>query len=130
MYKIVAAILSIALAQTCIGQQVVPLTKMAESVKQKADKLATHARISVVQLHAGEQFGEFVSNDQQGFTFYDVDRKADVSLQYSEVRKIKDGYGGYNSIHRTHTDRTRGLIFVLAIAGVLVGVIVAAAVSK
>ena len=68
-----------------------------------------------------------MSNDQEQFTFYDIDRKTEVSFRYEEVRKVKDGYGGYNSLRGGHTDRTRAIVVGVVLAGVLVVLIVAAA---
>ena len=90
-------------------QQVVPLSKEVAAVKRKADTLTPDAPISVIPIHAEEEYGNFVSSNAEEFTFYDVDRKAEVTLKYAEVRKIKDGYGGYNSIRGRHTDRTRAI---------------------
>lgn len=82
------------------------------------------------RIHAEEEYGDFVSSDQQGFTFYDVDRKAEVTLKYAEARKIKEGYGGYNSVQQRHTDRTKTLLIVLAVAGALGALIGAVAAAK
>ena len=77
-----------------------------------------------------EEFGNFISSGPQSFTFYDIDRKIDVTLNYAAVRKIKDGYGGYNSVRRRHTDRTKGLIVAFAVLGGLAALVAAAAVSQ
>src|ERR1700757_2812446 len=108
--KVVAVCLIATLALTASAQQVPNLSKKAEVIKRKADSLAPHSRISVITIDGDEEFGEFLSNDQEGFTFQDVDRKTDVTLKYSEVPKLKKGYGGYNSAAGRHTDRTRALV--------------------
>jgi hypothetical protein len=91
--------------------------------------LAPHARISVVRVHAREEYGEFVSGNQEGFSFCDVDHKIDVTLKYDEVRKIKLGYGGYNDLAHTHTDRTRNLIAAGVVMEGPIGLITAVALS-
>jgi hypothetical protein len=128
--KVLATLLISTLALTSSAQQVAPLSKQGAAVKRKADTLAPRAPISVVRIRAEEEFGNFLSNNQEGFTFYDVDRKAEVTLKYADVRKIKDGYGGYNSIQKRHTDRTKALIIGAVAAGVLVTLIAAAAAAK
>lgn len=59
-----------------------------------------------------------------------MDQKQDVTLKYDDVKKVKDGYGGYNSIQGKHTDRTKRLVIVLVVVGVLGAVIGAAAAAK
>jgi hypothetical protein len=128
--RAVAALLIFLMALTSSAQQVAPLTKEAAAVKRKADTLTSHAPISVIPIHAEEEYGNFVSSNAEEFTLYDIDRKAEVTLKYAEVRKIKDGYGGYNSIRGRHTDPTRAIIVVVAIIGVLGALIGAAAAAK
>ncbi len=98
-----------------------------------AAKVATlHAgdKISVVLLHAAERYGTFGSARQDDFTFHDVDQNADVTFPYAEVKKVKDGYGGYNSLTHKHTDHTKAWIGVGIAAGLIVAIIVAAASAK
>ncbi|MGA9670631.1 MAG: hypothetical protein WBQ94_15580 [Terracidiphilus sp.] len=128
--RILAALLIFFMALTCSAKQATPLPKEADAVKRKADTLTAHAPISVIPVHAEEEYGNFISSDAEEFTFYDVDRKAEVTLKYADVRKIKDGYGGYNSIRGRHTDRTKATIVVVAVIGALGALIGAVAASK
>ncbi len=122
--------LLVAFTVTSFAQQMQPLSKSALVAKQKIESLAPQSHITVVRKAASKEFGNFISHDQESFTFYDVDQKQNVTLKYGEVKKIKDGYGGYNSIQGKHTDRTKRLIIVLAVVGVLGAVIGAAAAAK
>ena len=115
---------------TSMAQQTAPLSKSAIAVKQKAESLAPRAHITVVRIGAPEEFGHFISYDQESFTFYDIDQKQNVTLKYEDVKKIKDGYGGYNSIQGKHIDRSKRLIVVLVTVGVIGAVIGAAAAAK
>lgn len=127
--RILAALLICLLALTSSAQQAAPLPKKAAAVKRKADTLTPHAPISVIPIHAEEEYGNFVSSAAEAFTFYDVDRKTEVTFKYADVRKIKDGYGGYNSIRERHTDHTKAIIVVVAVIvaiGALIGAVAAA----
>jgi len=115
---------------TSVAQQAPATSKTAAAVKHKVEGLSPQAHITVIRTGAPEEFGDFVSHDQDGFTFYDVDQKQSVTLRYDEVKKVKDGYGGYNSIRGRHTDRSKGLIVALVLAGVLGALIGAAATAK
>lgn len=128
--RVLAALLISFLALTSSAQQVTPLSKKAAAVKRKADTLSLHSPISVIPIHGEEEYGNFVSSDAEEFTFYDVDRKTEVTFKYADVRKIKDGYGGYNSIRGRHTDRTKTIIIVVAVVGALGALIGAAASAK
>ena len=128
--KVVAFLLALALPITSSCQQASPaLSRNALAVKRKADQLAPQAKISVVRRGAEEEFGTFQSNNAEEFTFYDVDLKMPVTLPYEAVKKIKDGYGGYNAWNHRHVDRTRELIVVAAVVGVLITVVIASAKS-
>ncbi len=128
--RAVAAMLMIAVAMTAGAQNPPTLSKKAEMIKRKADALSPHSPITVILLHGTEEFGEFLSNDQEGFTFQDIDRKTDVTLKYAEVRKLKNGYGGYNSARGRHTDHTKVIIVTVAVLGALGALIGAAAAAK
>lgn len=128
MHKAVTISLILALAATSGAQQMPALSKREAAVKLKADHLAPGAPISIVRSHAQEEFGTFISNNRDGLTFHDMDQKVDVTLRYADVRKIKDGYGGYNSIKGRHTDHTKALI-VIAVVAVALGALIGAAVA-
>ena len=128
--KIMAALLISTLMLPSSAQQTTSISKKEAAIKRKADTLTPNAPISVLCVHAAEEYGNFVSNDQDSLTFYDIDRKANMTLKYADVRKIKDGYGGYNSLQKTHTDHTRAIIVTAAVIAVIGGLIGAAAAAK
>ncbi len=129
-FRRIAALLLFALPVTSFGQQAPALLVRGAAVKQKAGQLSPGARISVVRVHGLEEFGTFVRNDDVEFTFYDVDLHRDVSLAYDEVKKIKDGYGGYNPPNHRHVDRDKNLIVAAVVLGGLVVLVIAAAAAK
>lgn len=130
MYKLIALLLLWTTVVTGTAQQLPQLTKRAAAVKRKVESLSPDARISVIPLHGQEAYGRFVSSTPQDFTFLDVDRKMNATIGYEQVRKVKDGFGGYNPIRGRHTDRTKAVIALLVVAGLLGGVIAAAATAK
>lgn len=128
--RLIAALLLATLTLATTAQQIAPISKREAAIRQKAASLALEAPISVVPLHAPEEFGTFSGRDAQGITFYDIDSKLTVSLPYSEIRKIKNGYGGYNGIHHRHVDRTHDYIAIAAVAGVIAGLLLALVMAK
>jgi hypothetical protein len=128
--RIFAVLLISLLTLTSTAQQVAPRSKKAAAVKRKASTLSPHAHISVIPIRGDEEYGDFVSSAAEEFTFYDVDRKSEVTLKYTQVQKIKDGYGGYNSIRKRHTDRRKATIVVVVVIGALAGLLAAVASAK
>jgi len=126
----IAALLFAALTLTTTAQQIAPISKQEAAVRKKAGSLALQAPITVVPLHAPEEFGTFTGRDAQGITFYNIDSRTAVTLPYSEIRRIKNGYGGYNGIQHRHVDRTQTYIVVGCVAAALGGLIAAAAMAK
>ncbi|MGO4517483.1 hypothetical protein AB4Y89_16945 [Terriglobus sp. 2YAB30_2] len=127
---LIVCILITGMTLTSVAQHAPATSKTATAVKEKVEGLTAQAHITVIRTGAPEEFGDFISHSQDGFTFYDVDQKQDVTLRYDEVKKIKDGYGGYNSIQGRHTDRSKGLMIALVLVGVLGALIGAAAAAK
>lgn len=127
---LIVCVLTTGTTVTSVTQQAPATSKTAAAVKYKVEGLAPRAHITVMRTGAPEEFGDFISHTQDGFTFYDVDQTQNVTLKYDEVKKVKDGYGGYNPIRGRHTDRSKGLIIALVTIGVLGAVIGAAVTAK
>lgn len=106
-----------------------PLSKRATEVKEKVAKFKLNQHISVIPIQGHEEFGSFLSSTTDGFTFHDIDQKIDVTFKFEEVKKVKNGYGGYNHIHHRHVDKDRNRIVAAIFAGVLIGLVVALVVS-
>jgi hypothetical protein len=126
----IVALLILCLTATANGQQSPALSKHAETVKRKVGQLAPNAPISVIRVQGEERYGNFQSGDNLSFTFLDIDHHENITLRYEEVRKIKNGYGGVNSLQQKHTDHTKAIIITAVVLGVLGGVIAAAAAAK
>jgi hypothetical protein len=112
------------------AQQMPVLSRHASAVKRKVDQLSPNAPISVIKVQGSEQYGQFQSDDNQSFTFFDIDLRKNVTLSFEEVRKIKAGYAGKNSLHQRHTDRTKIIVITVITLGAIGGLIAAAASAK
>jgi outer membrane lipoprotein-sorting protein len=123
----ITACFVLALSLSSAAQQNAPTSKQVTAVREKAEHLAANAPISVVRVRGPEEYGNFLSKDQDTFTFYDVDIKKNVTLSYVEVRKIKDGHGGYNTAQQRHTDHTKAILIAAVVLGGLAILIGAAA---
>ena len=123
LHAVVSVLLIVSIPVTAAAQQASGLSRRAAGIKRIADTLSPGSRISVIPFHGAERFGAFISNGSESFTFHDVDDKTDVTLKYSDVRKFKQGVGGYNSVSGKHIDRKREIIVAGVILGVLFGVL-------
>lgn len=120
--------LGLAVPATAVGQQ--SLSQNALKIERHVAQLAPDAKISVIPYQGREEFGRFVSRTAEGFTFHDVDSGTDVTMKYEEVKHLRNGYGGYNSITGRHVDRQRSRIFgAVFLAALLGGLLVALALS-
>lgn len=128
--RLVASLLIAAFAVSATAQQAPPLSKKAAAIQRKVASLPLHSPVSVIKMRGGEEFGELLSLDREGFTFRDIDLKVDVTLQYNEVRKVKRGYGGYNFARGRHVDRTKNFVVAAVVVAAIGALIGALAVAK
>lgn len=134
LIRCIASVVAVSVAVAASAQEATPLSQQstlsrkAQAIKQKVEQLPEGARISVIPLQGEEVFGELLRRGADSFTFRDVDRQTEVTLNYSDVKKIKKGYGGFNTATGRHTDHTRAVVFTCAVLGAL-GVLIGAAAS-
>ena len=102
------------------------LSAHAGQIKAQVSKLSKGEFVSVIPYSSKEVYGTFVEQDKADFRIRDIDANQERIFSYDEVEKIKHGMGGYNSVQQRHVDRTKQLLIVGAVAGVLVAVVVAA----
>lgn len=112
------------------AQSVPVLSRHAAGIEQKASRLAPQAPISVKPFKAEEEYGRFLVNGKDSFTFFDIDQKANVTLKYEAVKNIRNGYGGYNHATQRHVDRKKSLIIAGVVVGGLAALIIAAATAR
>ncbi len=126
--RLLVLILIVSTTGLSYGQQDSRLSSRASALKKKADRLSPGAQIRVIKMQGSDQYGQFRSDDDTGFTIYDIDRNENVSLRFEEVRKIKVGYGARNSSRQTRKSHRGAIIATCATLGVI-GVLIAAVAS-
>ena len=103
-----------------MAQQPAALTPAESAIKAQADKLSPGAPIHIQCLHPPEQFGTFVSSDQQGFTFFNPPSGFNVTLAYADVKAIKSGFGGFEPKTGKHKSHKKVIIITAVIVGAVV----------
>lgn len=127
LQTIVSALLIVSVWLAASEQQVSGLSKRAAEVKRVANSLSPGSQIRVIPINGPERSGVFVSSGEESFTFRDADGKIDITLKYSDVRKIKQEY---NSSTGKHNKRKGGIIAAVLVFGLLGGLVIAAANTK
>ena len=99
-------------------------------IRDKIKALAPGDKVTIVRKDKPSYHGDLRKVDDRSFSVYEVDEKQIVTVQYEEVRKVRHGYGGYNSISGRHVDPLHSRIAVIALAGSLVVIVLAVALAK
>lgn len=68
--------------------------------------------------------------DDHSLLLYEVDEKRISIIGYEDVKKVRRGYGGYNSVTGQHVDPLHSRIAVIAVVGGLVAIMLAVALAK
>jgi hypothetical protein len=56
----------------------------------------------------------------------EIDQKQQIVVHYEDVKKLRNGYGGMNHATGRHVDPVRSKVIVIAIAGGVVVILLAA----
>jgi len=116
--------LILCVAATSVAQQLSPATT---KLRAHVQSISSGSKISILFLHEDERFGTFISAADTTFRFHDIDTQQDRTISYDDVRKVKLGYGGYNSAAHRHIDHTKALIIGGIVIGGLIALIIAGA---
>ena len=73
--------------------------------------------------------GDLLDARDDSFSLYEVDERQTLTIAYEDVKKIRRGYGGYNSISGRHVDPLHNRIAVIAVLGGLVVIVLVVAVE-
>jgi len=73
--------------------------------------------------------GDLREPRDDSFSLYEVDERQTLTIGYEDVKKIRRGYGGYNSVSGRHVDPLHSRIAVIALLGGLVAILVVTAVA-
>jgi hypothetical protein len=104
--------------------------KRAEEVKSKVRSLGIASRITVKLKNENERYGAIERIDEDSFQLAEVDLKQIYTVSYSDVRKIREGYGNPNQFTGKRWNPIWAKIALaasLATIGVLTGLAIAAA---
>jgi hypothetical protein len=90
-----------------------------EKLKNQVEKIGIGKKITVIRLDEREFYGTVSNIEADGFDIDDVDLKQTVSFKYTELKKIRKGYGG-KGYGGKRIPTKRSLLFGAALVGGLV----------
>jgi len=98
-----------------------------EKVKAKVNKIGVRENITVFHIDGKKYHGFVLRISDSDFEITEVDRKANYTFQYSEVKKVDEGYGEKGPLGNRVGRRGHiiGLIAGLTVALVLPFILVA-----
>jgi len=127
--RVIAAICVFLWAFLCQGQQGqgqqanLPLSPRAQKIRDKVRSLSAGAEVTLLMKGKPEYHGDLRELSERSFSLYEVDEKQTHTIQYEDVKKVRVGYGGYNSVAGRHLDPARSRIAVVAVLAGLVVIV-------
>lgn len=70
--------------------------RRAEQIKQKLRSLGIANRVTIMLNNGNERYGSIERLDENSFQLAEVDLKQAVTVAYSDVKKVREGYGNPN----------------------------------
>jgi len=123
--SLVAILVSLSLllvsAQQVWSQQSAPaLDQQAAKIKKRVDELRLGRDVTVVMFRGREYYGFIQDIGPESFVVAEVDLKQPVTIDYSEVKKVRKGYGGKNYITGKRVNPKTNRIASVALLGAFV----------
>ena len=118
-------------ASVAQGQQRgVLLSPPAVKIRAAIRSLPLGQEVTVLMKGKPSYHGDLREAGDSSFSLYEVDEKRTLTIGYEDVKKVRRGYGGYNSVIGRHLDPLHSRIAVIAVLGSLVAIVVAVALAK
>lgn len=127
--SVVVAIVLVVVS-VCPAQQTGPLSPQAVTVRDKIRSLPAGRKVTILMKRRHSYHGDLQKADEMSFSMYEVDQQRVVTIRYEDVKKVRRGYGGYNSVCGCHVDPLRSRIAAIAVGAVLLGILIAVAAAK
>ena len=108
-----------------------PALGQADKIHSQVDKIGVLGNITVSAAGGAEYYGSVSRIGTDDFSINEVDQRREITLRYSEVKRVRAGYGTTRNIRgqRIHP-RTKLIVTLAVIGGLLALVFVAVAADK
>lgn len=108
-----------------------PAFGQADKIHSQVDKIGVLGNITVSAVGGAEYYGSVNHIGTDDFSINEVDQRREITLRYSDVKRVRAGYGTTRNIRgqRIHP-HTRLIVAAAVIGGLLALVFIAVAADK
>lgn len=119
------------LALVLLGSSAIGQTPQANNIHQQVGRIGVLGKITVRTKSGPEYYGSVSRIGSDDFAVNEVDQLREITLRYSEVNRVRAGYGTTRNIYGRRIHPHTKLIVTLAlVGGLLVVVFIAVATDK
>ena len=104
-------------------------TPRADKIRQQVGKIGVLGNITVSVIGGGDFYGSVSRIGSDDFAINEVDQRREVTLRYSEVKKVRADYGTTRNIRGQRIHPHTKLIVTLAVVGGLLALVFIAVAS-
>ena len=103
----------------------------AAKIRQQVGKIGVLGNVTVSIVNGPEYYGSISRIGADDFSINEVDQRREIVVRYSEVRRVREGYGTTRNIRgqRIHP-RTKLIVTLPVVGGLLALVFIAVASDK
>jgi hypothetical protein len=98
------------------------LDDKARKIKRTVEKIGVGGRLTLYLRNGDELYGSVVSLDDESLQVTEVDLKQVLTIQYRNVKKVREDYGKRDIFTRKRTNPPRGFKIGAAVAALFLAV--------
>lgn len=102
----------------------------SEKIRQKVETLGIGSRVTVVLRNGNEYYGAIAGASAESFELSEIDLKQKLAIAYSDVKKVRSGFGNPNQFNGKRWHPGWHIAATLTVVGLTVALIVAGAAAS
>jgi hypothetical protein len=108
-----------------------PALGQADKIHRQVDRIGVLGNVTVSMVGGAEYYGAVNRIGADDFSINEVDQRREITLRYSDVKRVRAGYGTTRNIRgqRIHP-HTRLIVGLAVVGGLLALVFIAVAADK
>ena len=104
-------------------------TPQTDKIRQQVGKIGVLGNLTVSMIGGTDYYGSVSRIDTDDFSINEVDQRREVTVRYSEVKKVRVDYGTTRNIRGQRIHPHTKLIVALAVVGGLLALVFIAVAS-